>query len=67
MSIKSIIEAVKSRTMTQQEALQELGPYMVTRPKQAEEAVSLILGMPAEPEAIPESVKNTLQIRDSRD
>lgn len=66
MSIKSIVDAVKSGSLSQKAALQQLGPYMKTHPKQAEEAVSQVLGMPSEPDEVPESVRNTLQIRDSQ-
>jgi hypothetical protein len=69
MTIESIVKAVKAGEMTQKEALQKLGEFMKMHKKEASafnSAVSLILGMPEEPDSIPEEVRNTLQIRDSQ-
>jgi hypothetical protein len=62
MSIRVIVDAVKSGAMTQKQAMWELAPYMRTQKRMAEAAVSEILEMPEEPDQIPDGVRNTLSI-----
>lgn len=66
MSIRVIVQSVKSGAMTQKQALQELAPYMRTHKAMAEAAISEILGMPEEPDSMPDEVLGTLKIRDSQ-